>query len=206
MKIQKSKSRNPNIIFPEGATKLGHWIDDKGIDQYNDLSKLSPTIEENWSNRAREPINTVDAKQRGTFITYSINKKTHEKRIAFTLDKEGRSFKLKNFLEIDAINFFASEKPKQSTSYTKNKETVTNILKQNYAIAVIEILLKEGEITIKSFVEKFNVKEGMAKVHLKKLKDAGLFITLRLTKGKVLYKSALKTKQLIKIMNIFRNQ
>lgn len=205
MKIQKSKSRNPNIIFPEGATKLGHWIDNKGIDHYNDLSKLSPTIEENWSNRAREPINTIDAKQRGTYITYSINKKTHEKRIAFTLDKEGRSFKLKNFLEIDAINFFASEKPKQPTSYTENKETITNILKQSYAIDVIEILLEEKEITIKKFMDKFNVKKGMTKKHLKKLKEAGLFITFRLAKGKVVYISALKRKQLKKIMDIFRS-
>ena len=205
MKVQKSRSRNPNIIFPEGATKLGHWIDDKGINHYNDLSKRTRPIEKNWNNKAREPINTIDAKERGTYITYSKNKKTNEKRIAFTLDKEGRSFKLKNFLEIDALNFFASERPKKPLSYIENKEIITNILKQNYAIDAIEMLLEEKEITIKRFMEKIKIKEGMTKVYLRKLKEEGLFVTFRLAKGKVLYKSALEVKQLIKIMDIFRN-
>ena len=199
MKIEARTGFSPEIIYPEGAEQINHWVDNEGKEHFKEISHKKPPIESNW-NRVGRKI-TYDSKGKKIYIYYSVNIKTNEKRIKFCIEGHCFTYTKNNYFELDIEGFFASN---ESIHYNINKEQILEILREKYSLEIIKILIEEKETTVKDFSKLLNIKEQMGRKHLKRFERLGLLISFRHLRGGIkVYKSALKEEKIKEIATIF---
>ena len=198
MKIKTKTSNAPEIIYPEGAEQINHWIDNEGKEHFKEISHKKFPIEDNWERADKKII--YDSKENKIYIYYSVNNKTNQKRIKICISGECTTLTKNNYFELNVERFFASN---NSITHDCNRDWLINIFKEQYAFDVAILLLNKKEITVKEFGESLKIKEQMARKHLNKFVKLGLLLILKVAKGKILYNSVVKEEKLKERINSF---
>lgn len=196
----KTSYQSPDIIYPEGADQINHWIDHKGKEHFKEISHKKPPLKENWKIEGKEIIEYD--KNKKAYLYYIKNTKTGRKIIKIYDNGVCLTYDKKRYIQLNSkIEKFFSSNDKRESTY--NDEEVKSILREKYAFNIIITLLNNKEITVMDFSKNFNIKEQMARKHLNKFVNKGLLLTLKIHDGKIIYKLAIEEEKIKNLMRSF---